>query len=281
MKLLLNFVCFLVGITLFNAQKTYTVSGTVQDFHDKTFLKDARVTIGEKSTLTDAQGRFTIRGISEGKHNLAAMHPACEPFSEVIEVSENLHITLSLEHHIHDIEKVALHRRQTAAGLMTVKTLDHSTIARNSTENLGNILQRISGVSTLKTGNSISKPVIHGLYGSRISIINNGVRMAEQEWGVEHAPSIETTNFERINVIKGSGTLKYSGDAVGGVVVLEPKIFPARDSIMGEVLISGISNGRGAKVGADLAKIWQNRWFVRGAGTYQKLGDLYLSLIHI
>ena len=156
MKLLLNFVCFLVGITLFNAQKTYIVSGTVQDFHDKTFLKDARVTIGEKSTLTDAQGRFSIRGISEGKHNLAAMHPACEPFSEVIEVSENLHITLSLEHHIHDIETVALHRRHTSARLMTVKTLDNSTIARNSTENLGNILQRISGVSTLKTGNSIS-----------------------------------------------------------------------------------------------------------------------------
>lgn len=276
MKLLLNFVCFLVGITLFNAQNTFTVSGTVQDFHDKTLLKDARVTIGEKSTLTDAQGRFTIRNITEGKHNLTAAHPACEPFSEVIEVSKNLDISLNLEHHIHDIETVALHRRQTSAGLMTVKTLDENAIARNSTENLGNILQRISGVGTLKTGNSISKPVIHGLYGSRISIINNGVRMAEQEWGVEHAPSIETTNFERINVIKGSGTLKYSGDAVGGVVVLEPKMFPARDSIMGESLISGISNGRGAKVGVDLAKIWQNRWFVRGAGTYQKLGDLYI-----
>jgi iron complex outermembrane receptor protein len=49
-----------------------------------------------------------------------------------------------------------------------VKTLDKSEIERNSTDNLGNLLTKISGVSALKTGNNISKPIIHGLYGSRI-----------------------------------------------------------------------------------------------------------------
>ncbi len=64
-----------------------------------------------------------------------------------------------------------------------VKTLSKSDIEKNSTDNLGNFLSKISGVTALKTGNNISKPVIHGLYGSRISILNNGVRLAEQEWG--------------------------------------------------------------------------------------------------
>jgi iron complex outermembrane receptor protein len=41
-----------------------------------------------------------------------------------------------------------------------VKTLDSRAIARNATENLGNLLAGISGVGSLKTGNNISKPII-------------------------------------------------------------------------------------------------------------------------
>jgi iron complex outermembrane receptor protein len=49
--------------------------------------------------------------------------------------------------------------------------------------------------------------------------------MAEQEWGVEHAPNIDVNNFQHIDVIKGASALRYGSDAIGGVVVLEPEIF--------------------------------------------------------
>jgi iron complex outermembrane receptor protein len=83
------------------------------------------------------------------------------------------------------------------------------------------------------------------LYGSRINILNNGVRLAEQEWGVEHAPNVDINNFQHIDVIKGASALKYGGDAIGGVVVMEPEIFPKKDTIKGSVGLFGISNGRG------------------------------------
>src|SRR5690606_7943310 len=105
-------------------------------------------------------------------------------------------------------------------------------IARNSTENLGNLLTSISGVTALKTGNNISKPVIHGLYGTRVSVINNGVKMAEQEWGVEHAPNVDVNMFEHIYVIKGAAALKYGNESVSGIVVLEPAVIPKKDTIM-------------------------------------------------
>ncbi len=274
MKLRLSLVFLLLGILFFHAQKTYRISGTATDFHDKTALTNARIQIGNLSTLSDENGSFSFLAVPEGNYTVTAVHPHCLPFSEEITVNQDMFLTINLEHHIEEIETVHIIGGTVRRGSVVVQSLDKEKISRNSTENLGNILSDISGVGTLKTGNNISKPVIHGLYGSRISIINNGVKMAEQEWGVEHAPSIENTAFERINVVKGSGVLKYGGDAVGGVVVLEPKIFPAKDSIMGDVSLSGISNGKGVKVGANLAKIWENRWYVRTAGTYQKLGDL-------
>ena len=54
------------------------------------------------------------------------------------------------------------------------------------------------------------------MYGSRVAILNNGVKMAEQEWGVEHAPNIDINNYQHIDVVKASA-LKFGGDAIGGL----------------------------------------------------------------
>lgn len=274
MKLTLNFLFFILGITILSAQNTFKIYGVVQDFHDKTLLKNAKIKLGNRTTLSDEKGQFVLPSVEAGQYTLVVSHSACDDFSQELKVDKDLYLNISLEHHIEEIETVALRGTKKPSGSVVITTLDRKWIDRNATENLGNFLTNASGVSSMKTGNNITKPIIHGLYGSRVSIINDGVKMAEQEWGVEHAPSVEPTAFERISVIKGSGVLKYSGDAVGGVIVLEPKLFPARDSLMGSVSLSGISNGRGAKLGVNLAKTWENRWFVKTMGTYQKLGDL-------
>jgi iron complex outermembrane receptor protein len=52
-------------------------------------------------------------------------------------------------------------------------------------------LTEIAGVSSLKTGSSVVKPVINGLFGSRVPVINNNVRLEDQEWGTEHAPNFD------------------------------------------------------------------------------------------
>ena len=83
--------------------------------------------------------------------------------------------------------------------------------------------------------------------------------MAEQEWGVEHAPNVDVNMFEHIDVVKGATALKYGNETVGGAVVLEPAIIPKKDTIMGNLKFSGISNGEGGEVSADIAKIWKNQ----------------------
>ncbi len=263
------------GLTLVSAQK-YTVQGTVQDFHDKTMLENAEVKIGDFTTKTDKKGKFSFPNVPAGNYQLVARHPLCDDYTENVGVDRDLHLAITLEHHVGEIQTVTIHGSHKTKGSVIMTTLDKSEIERNSTENLGNLLSRISGVSSLKTGNNITKPVIRGLYGSRISIINNGVKMAEQEWGVEHAPNIDVNDFEHIDVIKGASALKYGNEGVGGVVVLEPAVLPKKDTIMGSLRLSGISNGRGGEIGANVAKAWKNQWFVKTGGSYRKTGDLYM-----
>ncbi|QBO58564.1 TonB-dependent receptor [Chryseobacterium salivictor] len=274
MKFTLNIITIFFGLLFINAQTNFTVKGKVVDYHDKTSLKNATVTIGKRSQVSDDNGNFTFKTVQKGKYTLIVNHPDCNPFTEGLTVNKDMELTIQLEHHIADIETITLHATHKNANSLIVKTLDRTEIDRNSTENLGNILSGISGVGALKTGNNIAKPIIHGLYGSRVPIINNGVKMAEQEWGVEHAPNIDVNQFDHVDVIKGASALKYGSDAIGGVVVLEPAVYKRKDTIQGSANLSGISNGRGIGVAVNLLKTWENGWAVKSTGGFKKLGDL-------
>ena len=274
MKFTFNILLIFFGLTLISAQQTFKIKGKIIDFHDKIPLKNAVIKIGNYTETSDHNGFFSFSSVEKGKYAITATHPDCEAYTDQITVNNNLEITLNLEHHISDIETVTIHAAHKKSTPLIIRTLDKKEIERNSTENLGNVLSGISGVSALKTGNNIAKPIIHGLYGSRISIINNGVKMAEQEWGVEHAPNVDITHFEHIDVIKGASALKYGSDAIGGVVLLVPETFKKIDTLKGSANVSGISNGRGIGVDLNVVKTWENGWAVKANGGYKKLGDL-------
>lgn len=274
MKFTLNIIAIFLGLLFTNAQTTYIVKGKVIDYHDKTPLKNATITLGKSTQISDSNGQFIFKSQPSGNFTLLANHPDCEAFSEEISLTKDLEITIQLEHHIAEIETITLHGTHKKANSLIVKSLDRSDIDRNSTENLGNILSSITGVGALKSGNNIAKPIIHGLYGSRVPIINNGVKMAEQEWGVEHAPNIDVNQFDHVDVIKGASALKYGSDAIGGVVVLEPAVYKRKDTIQGNVNLSGISNGKGVGLGINLLKTWENGWAIKTMGGFKKLGDL-------
>jgi iron complex outermembrane receptor protein len=103
--------------------------------------------------------------------------------------------------------------------------------------------------------------------------MNNGVRLEDQQWGVEHAPNIDVNALSNITVIKGSNALKYGGDAIGGVIVTNQRKAPLLDTLMGKVIANAVSNGRGGNMAVNLIKAKKNGLNFRAQGSLKRLGD--------
>lgn len=90
-------------------------------------------------------------------------------------------------------------------------------LQRRST--LGETLSGLPGVSATSFGPNASRPVIRGLDGDRIRILNNGGAMLDaSSLSFDHAVAIDPLVMDRAEVVRGPATLFYGGSAVGGVV---------------------------------------------------------------
>ena len=99
------------------------------------------------------------------------------------------------------------------------RTLGAAEISKNLGGTFAEMLSQVSGVSMIQTGATIAKPVVNGMYGNRLLIINNGVRQQGQQWGVDHAPELDANTAGRITVVKGAEGVRYGSEALGGVVL--------------------------------------------------------------
>lgn len=98
-------------------------------------------------------------------------------------------------------EVVVSSRRKTVSANSVSATMNHEDIVRAMGKSLASMLENTSGLSSIQTGTTVSKPVIHGMYGNRILIMANGARLTGQQWGPDHAPEVDKNGFDRVPVL--------------------------------------------------------------------------------
>ena len=278
---LVFFFVFLLGISQAQGQDCHLqLSGTLIDLHDDNALEGGIITLLERneSCFSDQKGGFNFKQLCPGTYHLYIEHIGCIAKEVVIELQENKSdLILPLEHHIQELDEVTVASKSYIAisDAGVEKTIDTDIIQQNSSLQLADILSKISGVSSLNTGNSISKPIINGLHSSRVMIINNGVRMEDQEWGSEHAPTMDVNAISNITVVKGANALQYSGDAIGGIIVTAPEKITFKDTIYGSSILGSQSNSRAAFVTSSLVLSKRNGLQAKLQSSYQKQGDAH------
>ncbi|MFN8295389.1 MAG: TonB-dependent receptor [Chitinophagales bacterium] len=255
---------------------TLKVYGKLLDKHDNSALDYATVYIieAQSGTTADSNGYYELNNLCPGKYTFLIEHIGCTSDTISISLTKSITKNFYLEHHAEELaEVIATAAKIEKENAQTITVIDNKTLTKLEGKDLGNILASVSGVNQLKTGTSISKPIIHGLYGDRISIISNGVKLETQNWGSEHAPEIDPFASNTIKVIKGVGSLEYGTEAMGGMVIMEPPILKKIKHISASVSLVGQTNGHGITASAKLEQGFKKQvaYFIQG--TYKYLGD--------
>ena len=246
MKHIFTAVLLLFGATAFAQTCDITLHGHVEDPDTREKLKGATVILRElnKEIITDAQGDFEFKGLCAGDYTISITHVGCDPITETIRLTKSRHIDFDMPHQKNTLSEVVVSGKKEIQVGGSKKELSGRELEQTKGQNLAEALSRMNGVTLLQTGSTISKPVIHGLHSNRILTINNGVRQEGQQWGNEHAPEIDPFIAGRLEVIKGVDELKYGSDAIGGVVLVEPKPLLATPGYRAEFNAGYFSNNR-------------------------------------
>lgn len=267
----------IAGILQIHGQCTLQLSGTVLDEHDLTPLDYSTIYVLEtgKGALADSLGAYTLTGLCPGKITVVCSHVGCDPVQISLILTRDTILDFYPEHHIEVLDQVVTTANKVAEAPAQTRTdLSGQTLERLQGRSLAQMLESISGVSMVQTGPGIAKPMIHGLYGNRILIVQNDVRQEGQQWGIDHAPEIDPTVAGTMTVIKGAEGVRYGPDALGGVILVKPDPLPRSPGLTGALMTHLQSNGRGGKVAGRIEGGFRRPgWGWRATGSLHLLGD--------
>ena len=272
-------VLLLAQLTTASQNCSLTLSGKVIDLHDGSLLSGATLVVAETETIvqTSLDGVYSIPNLCPNtSYSIKVLHSSCTPKTFSLKISGDSVRDFKLEHHLEELNEIILEGKAYENKTTTVleKNLNQETLEQYSAGTLGDALNSLSGVSSLNKGNGIVKPIINGLHSSRIIMINNGVRMQDQEWGKEHAPNIDVNSVGRLTLVKSANALQYGGDAMGGIIIAEGPKVAIKDSLYGKTMLFGASNGRGGGITSQLTKSFENGIYGTAQGTFKRFGDV-------
>jgi iron complex outermembrane recepter protein len=107
-----------------------------------------------------------------------------------------------------------------AEGLaLSAEVLEGEELSRSLRSSIGETVGNLPGVHAANFGQAASRPVIHGLSGPRVRVMEDRIDSLDiSVTSADHAVTIEPFLADRIEILKGPSTLLYGTGAIGGVV---------------------------------------------------------------
>ena len=231
---------------------------------------------GVSIATTQSDGRYVVNNVCRRQSRLSferqgfvTMERTWAPGA----ATEELNVALAPEQVtvLDDVIVLAPARLERTAPSSMV-TLDDKALARVRGRNLAGTLAELPGVTTLDAGPQSSKPVVHGQFGRRVLTLFDGVRHEGQDWGTDHAPEIDPFAAGTLSVVKGAAGVRYGPDAIGGVILVDPRPLRLTSGVDGELHLIGVDNGlRGTIAGrVDVAHSWLPGFALRLEGNLAK-----------
>jgi iron complex outermembrane receptor protein len=143
--------------------------------------------------------------------------------------------------------------RAASAALRPTAAVSGAELDRRLGETVAATLQNQPGVSVASLGPATARPVIRGLSGDRVLVLEDGVRPGDlSATSGDHAVAVDPLTARQLEVVRGPNSLLYGPSALGGVVNVVRDEIPTSpvEHAHGMATAQGTSVNRGAPRGA-------------------------------
>jgi iron complex outermembrane receptor protein len=259
-----------------------TVSGQVR--HATTLKPIQKATVIVEGTklgaTTDGEGRFSIAGLPTGPHHLVVAAPGFLPLRLDVTVGSvappPLDLLLVGEVHYTETVSVSPDARDVFESYQPTSVLAGQDLARQLQGTLGATLDGQPGVAERSFGPGPSRPVIRGLDGDRVLILEDGQRVGDlSSQSGDHGVTVNPASSARIEVVRGPATLLYGASAIGGLVNVISDAIPRKkvDGAHGGLTLDLGSAAKELGTAADVS-VGNGRWALNLGGSGRRSGDV-------
>ncbi len=279
-KILFASLFLLIASALSYGQATGNVSGTVT-IGGSTVLHGAEVHILaiKRSAQTDETGKYQFADVPPGRYTILVHKEGFADSSKTVDIPAGGGVQADFELAIASIrEQVTVTASGTEQSVFesfqTVNSVGSTRIAERASTSLGEVLETETGVAKRSFGPGSSRPVIRGFDGDRVLVLQDGVRSGSVgSQSGDHGETVDPLSAERIEVVKGPGTLLYGSNALGGVVnVISHHEDEAHEGVRGFFTgVAGTADGQAGAAGG--VEYGINKWLIRGNLSAQRTGD--------
>lgn len=225
MKQTLLLILFLGLFVIPCLAQTGSITGRIT-YGDGTPLHDASVQIVQSQTTvrTDADGKYQFTNLAPGRYTVLVHLEGFADSSRTVTLGAGASVNADFKLQITALkEEVTVTASGTEQSVFdsfqTVNSVGSTRITEKAATSLGEVLETETGVAKRSFGPGSSRPIIRGFDGDRVLILQDGIRNGSVgSQSGDHGEPIDPLGAERIEVVKGPGTLLYGSNALGGVV---------------------------------------------------------------
>lgn len=204
------------------------VTGRVVDAATRTPIKGARVEVLDTAlaTMTDEAGRFAIREIPGAMLSLRGVADGYEPvLLRIADIAHGSPLELRLNPRLRHDEAVVVTATRQESDVRriprSVAVLTSDDLRRLMPRSTPEALMDLPGVLVQKTNHGGGSPYLRGLVGNHVLVLVDGVRLNNSTFRYgpnQYLATIDPDQVERVEVLRGSGSVLFGSDAIAGVV---------------------------------------------------------------
>ncbi|WP_408095927.1 TonB-dependent receptor [Peredibacter sp. HCB2-198] len=189
-----------------------------------------------------------------------------------------LYASYSLAHET-KLEEIEVIEHEETQGLVdfvpSVTKLTGQELTKKRQPSIGDTLASEAGIQSTQFGPNASRPVIRGLDGDRVRILQNSLGTLDASTqSLDHAIPVDVLTIDQMEIVRGPMSLLYGASAVGGVVNLVTNRihrdyeegFFSKFLVQGETVNNGLSSAAHLNYG-------KNKWMFHVDGSTRNLGD--------